>query len=132
MNWIKKYETLSSLGVIEKSVHEEGKVISPAFLVQKAGGSYRMILNLKQFNEAVQYENFKMEKLYSATNLTREGCYMASVDLRHAYYSVPIDPALRKYLKFRWRGQLYVYTCILCEKYLQHQQDLYHVFIDFK
>ena len=22
--------------------------------------------------------------------------------------------------------------CILCEKYLQHQQDLYHVFIDFK
>ena len=22
--------------------------------------------------------------------------------------------------------------CSLCEKYLQHQQDLYHVFIDFK
>ena len=22
--------------------------------------------------------------------------------------------------------------CILCEKYFQHQQDLYHVFIDFK
>ena len=22
--------------------------------------------------------------------------------------------------------------CILCKKYLQHQQDLYHVFIDFK
>ena len=22
--------------------------------------------------------------------------------------------------------------CILCEKYLQHLQDLYHVFIDFK
>ena len=22
--------------------------------------------------------------------------------------------------------------CIPCEKYLQHQQDLYHVFIDFK
>ena len=21
---------------------------------------------------------------------------------------------------------------ILCEKYLQHQQDLYHIFIDFK
>ena len=24
------------------------------------------------------------------------------------------------------------YLKILCEKYLQHQQDLYHVFIDFK
>ena len=22
--------------------------------------------------------------------------------------------------------------CILCEEYLQHQQDFYHVFIDFK
>ena len=28
-------------------------------------------------------------------------------------------------------GQIFN-LCILCEKYLQHQQDLYHVFIDFK
>ena len=40
-----------------------------------------MILNLKQYNEGVEYEHFKMENLHSATNLTRLKCYMASVDL---------------------------------------------------
>lgn len=36
---------------------------------------------------------------------------MASVDLRHAYYSVPIHPNYRKFLKFKWTGQLYAYIC---------------------
>ena len=52
-----------------------------------------------------------MENLHSATNFMRQNCYMASVDLRHAYYPVSIDPDFRKFLKFKWRGQLYAYTC---------------------
>ncbi|CAB4013649.1 Hypothetical predicted protein [Paramuricea clavata] len=36
---------------------------------------------------------------------------MASVDLKHAYYSVPIHPEHQKYLKFNWKGQLYKFTC---------------------
>ena len=70
-----------------------------------------MILNLKQFNEAVEYQHLKMENLSAATKMMRTGCYMASVDLQHAYYSVPIHPNFRKFLKFKWRGQLYAYTC---------------------
>ena len=70
-----------------------------------------MILNLKQFNEAVEYQHLKMENLSAATKMMRRGCYMASVDLQHAYYSVPIHPNFRKFLKFKWRGQLYAYTC---------------------
>ena len=70
-----------------------------------------MILNLKQFNEAVEYQHFKMENLPAARKMMRKGGYMAIVDLRHAYYSVPIHPNYRKFLKFKWRGQLYAYTC---------------------
>ena len=104
-------ENLLSLGVIEISQEEKNQVISPIFLVRKPDGSFRLILNLKEFNETVQYEHFKMENLNSASEMITPGCYMASVDLRHAYYSVPIKPTFRKYLKFRWRGQLYQYTC---------------------
>ena len=57
----------------------------------KTDGSYRMILNLKQISEAVE-QHFKMENLSAATKMMRRGCYMASVDLRHAFYSVPIHP----------------------------------------
>ena len=52
-----------------------------------------------------------MDNLTSATQMMTRGCYMASVDLRHAYYSVPIKAEYRKYLKFKWKNQLYQYTC---------------------
>jgi len=102
---------LLEMGVIEESFHEKDEVISPVFLVQKTDGSFRMILNLKKFNEKVEYEHFKMENLSSATQMMTEGCYLASVDLKHAYYSVPVDRAFRKFLKFEWQGKLYAYTC---------------------
>ena len=104
-------EKLLHMKVIQKAEHEEGEVISPIFLVPKPDGSYRMILNLKQFNEGVEYEHFKMENLTSATNLMKKGCFLGSVDLRWAYYSVPIHAEFTKCLKFQWRGQLYAYTC---------------------
>ena len=37
---------------------------------------------------------------------------MASVDLRDAYYSIPIDTEHQKYLKFHWRGKLLEFTCL--------------------
>ena len=103
---------LLNKGVIEESVHEQGEIISPTFVVPKEDGSYRLILNLKKFNEKVKYEHFKMENFLSATELVTQNCYLASVDLRHAYYSVPIHPDYRKFLKFQWQGKLYAYTCM--------------------
>ena len=101
-----------NMGVIEKSDQEENEVISPIFLVEKADGTHRVILNLKKFNECIEYEHFKMEQLTAAIQLMKKNCKMASIDLRHAYYSVNVDPRNRKYLKFVWRGQLFSYTCL--------------------
>ncbi|PFX18965.1 Gag-Pol polyprotein [Stylophora pistillata] len=44
--------------------------------------------------------------------LVTKGCFMAMVDLKDAYYSVPIAPEYQKYLKFRFNGKLYQYTCL--------------------
>jgi hypothetical protein len=104
-------QKLLEMGVIEKSYYEDDQVVSPVFLVGKPDGTYRMILDLKKFNESVEHEHFKMENLYTATLMVHNNCYMASADLRHAYYSVPIHTEFRKYLKFTWRGNLYRYTC---------------------
>ena len=104
-------ERLIKMKVIEKSNYEAGEIISPIFGVPKSDGSVRIILNLKQFNEIVEYEHFKMENAITAMQMIRKGCFMASIDLRSAYYSVPIKEEFRKYLKFIWRGQLFQYTC---------------------
>ena len=67
-------QKLIQSGVIERSEHEEGEIISSVFLVEKNDKSFRMILNLKEFNKNVEYEHFKLENLYSAISLMKKDC----------------------------------------------------------
>ena len=39
-------------------------------------------------------------------------CYMASIDLKDAYYNVAIVEEHQIYLKFLFDGKLYQYTCL--------------------
>ena len=53
-----------------------------------------------------------MDTLTTAIKMMRKGCYMASVDLKDAYYTVPIAAEHQKFLKFLWRGCMYKFTCL--------------------
>ena len=53
-----------------------------------------------------------MDSLQAATELMKPGCFMASIDLKDAYYTVPIHHEFQKYLKFQVDGKLYQYTCL--------------------
>ena len=68
---------------------DEHQYISPIFTVPKKNKSeYRMILNLKELNEYIEPYHFKMETFESALKLIKPFSYFASIDLRHAYYSI--------------------------------------------
>jgi len=99
-------------GVIEETTHSEGEFISRIFVRKKKDNTYRMILNLKDLNYNIEKKHFKMDTFLSAVNLVKQNCYMASVDLRDAYYTIPISIKYRKYLRFEWQGKLYQYTCL--------------------
>ena len=109
---IKEIEKLLGKGVIRESLHEEGEFISPIFLIPKPPDSFRLILNLKKLNEFVPYVHFKMETINSILTMTTPGCYMTKIDIKDAYYSIPILPEHQKYLKFFFRGKLYQFTCL--------------------
>lgn len=98
-------------GVIEETCHEHGEFISNIFTREKKDGSFRVILNLKRLNQHISYQKFKMETLQSALTLVSPGCYMGSIDLISAYYSVPIAKDHQKYLKFEWDGKLFKFKC---------------------
>ena len=53
-----------------------------------------------------------METLKSALQLVRQNCYFAKVDLKDAFFSIPIHSNFRKYLKFKWLGKLFSFTCL--------------------
>ena len=104
-------QKLLSKGVIAKSLHEKDEFISPIFLRPKPDGSHRLILNLKSLNKHVLYRHFKMDSIWTAIRLMTPNCFMASVDIKDAYYSVHIAQKHQKYLKFIWNNKLYKFTC---------------------
>ena len=65
-----------------------------------------MILNLKKLNKHIAHIHFKINTLQSCINLMKKNCYMGSLDLSDAYYSISISPESQKYLKFRGGHQL--------------------------
>lgn len=103
---------LLSKRVIEPTGHSHGEIISNIFLRNKKDDSYRMILNLKKLNQYASKTHFKMDTLNTVIKLIENDCYMASIDLEDAYYSVSITPMDRKYLRFMWRGALFQFTCL--------------------
>jgi len=105
-------EKLLAMGVIEKCSPCTDQFISPVLLVEKPDGSNRKILILKDFNQYVPYEHFKMENLKFLCDNVSANCYMASVDLEKAYYSVAIHSNSRKYFRFVWKDTLYQYRAL--------------------
>ena len=105
-------KSLLQKGVIKKSQDEEGKFMSPMFLVPKSEYSFKMIWNLKKLNENMSYIHFKLETIKSILALVTPNCYMAKVDIKNTYYSVPILPEHQNYLKLYLGGKLYQFTCL--------------------
>jgi hypothetical protein len=105
-------EKLKALGAVSECSFTENQFTSPIFLVQKPNGSYRFILNLKKLNQYIDTEHFKLEDIRTACKLMTKDCYMATVDLREAYFSVPISENSKKYLRFKFNGQLYTFNVL--------------------
>ena len=102
---------LASYKVIRKTTPERGEFVSGFFAREKKDGSLRVILNLKSLNNYVLYKKFRMETFNKALTLITPYCYMASIDIYNAYFSVPIASQDQKYVKFKWVDDLYQYIC---------------------
>ena len=105
-------QSMLAKGVIEETVLETGDWVSNVFVVPKPDGTGRIILDLTQLNKFVEYQHFKMESLNTATQLLHKNAWMASVDLKDAYYSFKIREQDRKYLKFYWKDKLFQYIVL--------------------
>ena len=81
--------------------------VSSIFTIMNPGGSHQTILNLQNLNESITYVHFKMESLKHVRQLIKPGVWMGSIDLRDAYYSVPVNPHFQKYFTSYWKGCYY-------------------------
>ena len=104
--------SLLNKGVITLSTQERCLWISPIFTCDNKDGSSRLIRNLKRLNAYIAHIHFKMESLTDVLHMTTPGVWMASVDLHHAYYSIPVEPRSQPYFSFLWQGTYYQYSCL--------------------
>ena len=91
----------------------KGRVfLSTVFLVPKKDGGQRPVINLKKLNESVRTEHFKMEGIHVLKDLLKAGDFIAKVDLKDAYFMVPIHKKDRDFLKFTHQDKTYRFYCL--------------------
>ena len=96
--------------VLVECDYVQGEFPSPIFSVQKKNSTILLILNLMQLNQHIPYIHFKVENIGTVLDKLIENCFMATLDLKDAYYCVKFDPGTQKYLRFVYNIKLYQYT----------------------
>ena len=99
-------------GAIQVVSPMNGEFLSSVFLVKKKDGENRPVINLKELNSYVTYQHFKMEGLYLLKHLVQTGDWMIKIDLKDAYFTVPVSNQHQPLLRFMHGGLRYQFSCL--------------------
>ena len=98
--------------VVTEVQYDPEMFVSNVFGRPKPNGDIRMIIDLSNVNEYVCKTHFKMDHLEVALDLVDENMFFSSIDLKDAYYSIPIWEGHRKYLTFQWEDSFYQFNVL--------------------
>ena len=105
-------EAMLAKGALEIARDPGPGFYSRLFLVEKATGGWRPVIDLSYLNDFVQLTPFKMETVASVLLSVREGDFLASLDLKDAYFQIPIHGSSRKLLRFMSEGTVYQFKAL--------------------
>ena len=100
-----------SKGAIELAPKDPG-FYSRIFVVTKATGGFRPVIDLSILNKSIITTKFRMETNKTVMEAIQEGDWMTSIDLKDAYFQIPIHQQSRRYLRFAWRGVSYQFRAL--------------------
>ena len=104
-------QELRNKGAIEPAPLTPG-FYSRLFLVRKATGEWRPIIDLSSLNVFVHCPSFTMETPRSILRALQQGQWLTSLDLKDAYFHIGIDPVDRRYLRFCHNGTAWQFTVL--------------------
>ena len=104
-------EALIAKRAVELAPSSPG-LYSCLFVVQKASGSWRPVIDMLSLNGFVQLTPFRMESNQSVLQSIRSFDWMISIDLKNAYLQVPIHPDSRKFLRFVVDSRVYQFKAL--------------------
>ena len=105
-------ESMLKSGAIVKT--DERISTSIIFAVErKDSKKVRVILDVKHLNKYIHCPKFRMISLKSIREILPKNSWLASIDLKEAYYHVPIHSSFQRYLAFRIGKQAYKFKALL-------------------
>ena len=102
-------KTMISKGALERVPDTGPGFYSRLFL---ASGGWRPVIDLSPFNEFVQQTPFKMETASSVLLSVRKGDFLASINLKDAYFQIPVHTSSRKWLLFIVDGTVHQFKVL--------------------
>ncbi|KAJ8913783.1 hypothetical protein NQ315_002689 [Exocentrus adspersus] len=90
---------LIEIRAVSKCRPVKNQFLSPYFLRKKPNGENRFILNLKNLNTFLNVPHIKLEDHRTVLRLVNQNNYLAKIDLKDAYFLVPVRKTYRKFLR---------------------------------
>jgi len=79
------------------------------FAIPKKNGGVRPVFNLKCLNQYLDAPHFKMETIKEVSLMIKPNDYLVSIDLPDAFLHIGLYPDSRRFLRLKWRNQVYQY-----------------------
>ena len=83
--------------VIREVTHCKVQCFSSLLLVSKKDGRQGPVINLKELNTFMPDQHLKMEGLDLLKEILEQGDYLCNLDLKDAYFIVPLSKQLPKW-----------------------------------
>ena len=90
-------ESLIRKRVIVEASRKSGGFISTVLTRKIKSGTFRFIWNLKHLTDFVVYKHFEMESILDVFKIIKKGVWMANVDIKDAFFTIPINEVYQKY-----------------------------------
>ena len=75
-------------------------------------GTNRPFINFENLNQYIPHHHFKMESLQSLRDILKHGSVMCKLDLKKAYFCIPLTKESKKFVICYWDGVLYQFLCL--------------------
>ena len=100
-------------GAVREAVHCKNQFISHLFLVSKKDGRQKSVINLKDLKTFILFKHFKAKGIHLLKEILEQGDYLCKLDLKEAYFCVPLNKQSRKYVHFEWVPCKNSFVCVL-------------------
>ena len=106
-------QSLFTKGAVEQVVDQNSLgFYGRIFVVPKATGGWRPVLDLSTLNNYLIHKHFRMETAASIRDAICPRDWAVSLDLKDAYFHLLIHEADRKFLRFTWRGKVFQFCAV--------------------